>query len=93
MELQEHGHQDCDDAIEHESNLDDDIFKELVLILFLASEIVCVETPSDGIEPSSDHRDCDEVSEDKNIYKEQDKELSIPKANAVVDPRAMMVHV
>ena len=49
MELEEHGHQYCDDAIEHEADLDDYILEELVLVLLLAGEIVCIEAPRDGI--------------------------------------------
>ena len=39
------------------------------------------------------HCNCNEVCQHEDVYQEKEEELSIPKANAIVNPGAVVVHV
>ena len=45
------------------------------------------------VKPGINHCKGYKVCDNENIDQQQDKELAIPEANTVVDPRTMMVHV
>ena len=93
MELKEHGHQDCNDSVEHESDLDSDISCQHLLVLFLCAVVVGVEGPLDALEPGERHGYDDEVGDDQHVNEEQDEKFAVPKSNTVVNPGAMMIHV
>eukprot|EP00354_Favella_ehrenbergii_P001721 CAMPEP_0170461760 /NCGR_PEP_ID=MMETSP0123-20130129/7537_1 /TAXON_ID=182087 /ORGANISM="Favella ehrenbergii, Strain Fehren 1" /LENGTH=172 /DNA_ID=CAMNT_0010726845 /DNA_START=755 /DNA_END=1273 /DNA_ORIENTATION=- len=93
MELQEHGHEDSNDSVEHVGDLDDDVRDKLLLVLLATAEVVSVEGPLDGLEPGEGHGNGNEVSHDKHVDQEEDEELAVPEADAVVNPGAVMVHV
>ena len=47
----------------------------------------------DRLKPSESHGRSDPVRDDQNVDEKKYEELAIPEANAIVDPRAVMVHV
>ena len=93
VELEEHGHQDGDDAIEHEGDLDDDVLDQLLLVSILCAKVVCIERPLDTLKPGIGHGDDNKVGDNEHIDEEQDEEFAVPEAYTVIDPRAMMVHI
>lgn len=67
MEFEEHRHKDCDNAIQHESYLNDDIRNQFVLVFILCAEVICVEWPLNWLQPGERHRNDHEVSYDQYI--------------------------
>ena len=47
MELEEHGHQDGDDSVQHVSDLDDYIGDQHLLVLLFPAKVVSVKRPLD----------------------------------------------
>ena len=93
MKLQEHCHQDGNNAIEHVGYLDDDVRDKLLLVALFGTEVVGIEGPLDALEPGKAHRDDHEVGDDEDIDEEEDEKFAVPKANAIVDPGAVVIHV
>ena len=93
MEVEEDGHHDGDDAIEHEGHLDDDVLHEQLLVLVLRLKVVGIERPLDTLKPRNKHSDEDEIGEDFDVDKEQDEEFPVPKADAIVEKVAMVVKI
>ena len=92
MELEEHGDQNCNNSIQHECDLNEDVLGQSFLFDGLV-RLVAIEHPLDRVQPGIDHSKGYEVCDNENVDQQQDKEFSIPEANTVVDPRTMMVHV
>ena len=92
MELEEHGDQNCNYSIQHECDLDEDVLSQSFLFDGLI-RLVAVEHPLDRVKPGINHSKGYKVCDNENIDQQQDKELAIPEANTVVDPRTMMVHI
>ena len=93
MESEEHGHQYSCGRVEHVSNLNDNVFRKLGFIFRLCGIIISIKRPLNTLKPGIAHRDGDEVGDDENVNEEQDEEFTVPEANTVVDPWAVMVHV
>lgn len=93
MELKEHGHQDCDNSIEHESHLNNDVLDEYLTIFLPSAIIVCIERPLDTFQPGIGHGKNDIVGDNQNVNQEQNEKFAVPKPDTVVDPRTVMVHV
>ena len=64
-----------------------------MLVLFRGAKVIGVEGPLDAFKPGYRHSDADKIGDYQDVNQEQDEEFSIPKADAVVYPGAMMVHV
>ena len=45
------------------------------------------------LKPSITHRNCDVVSDDKNIDQQKNEKFPVPEADTVVDPWTMMIHI
>ena len=93
VELEEHGHQDSNDSIEHECDLNYNVLRQQLLILRLRAIVVRVETPLDALEPGVSHSHDDEVSDNKHVDQQENEKFAIPKSDTVIDPGAVMVHV
>ena len=92
MELKEHGDQNCNNSIQHECDLDEDVLSQSFLFDGLI-RLVAVKHPLYRVKPGINHCKGYKVCDNENVDQQQDKELAIPEANTVVDPRAMMVHI
>jgi len=55
--------------------------------------VVNIQAPANGIQPVPDQREEHEVSHEQYVDQEQKEVLPVPKAHAVVDPGAVVVHV
>ena len=64
-----------------------------MLVLFRGAKVIGVEGPLDAFKPGYGHSDADKIGDYQDVNQEQDEEFSIPKADAVVYPGAVMVHV
>ena len=93
MEAEEHRHQDGNDSIQHEGELDHDIGDQLLLVFLFGAEIVCIKAPLDRLKPGEGHSDGNEVGDDQHVDEKEDEEFAIPETDAVVDPRAVVIHV
>ena len=93
VELEEHSHQDRNDAIEHVGDLNHNVLYQLLLVSLLCAEVVCIEGPLDALEPGERHRNGHEVGHNEHVNEEQDEKFAVPKPNAIVDPGTVMVHV
>ena len=93
MELKEHRHQNGYDPIEHEGDLDDNILNEKLLILFLRTKVIRIKGPHNTFKPCDGHGYDDKIRENLDVEEQQQEKLSVPKSDAVVYPRAVMVHV
>ena len=93
MEFEEHSHKNGNDSVQHVGNLDHNIGHQRILVLLLCGEVVGVETPLDGIEPGKSHTHSHNVGDYEHVNEEKNEEFAIPEANAVVDPRTVVVHV
>jgi len=93
VELKEHGHQDGDDAVKHVCDLDHKVSDELLLVLVGLAEIVGVQGPLNRVDPRKKHRYCNKVGHEEHVDEEKDEEFAVPKADAVIDPWAVVVHI
>ena len=93
MELEEHRNQNGYDSIQHECDLNHNFGKEYCLRSILRSKVIGIQRPLDTLKPGERHSDYNEVGEYQHVDQQQDEELSIPEADTVVDPRAVVVHV
>ena len=64
VELEEHGHQDGNDAVQHVGYLDKQVRDQLLLVFLARAEVVGIEGPLDAFEPGEGHGDHDEVGDD-----------------------------
>ena len=55
--------------------------------------LVGVDGPLDALNPWSEHRKDNEDGGQLDVDEKQQEVLTVPEADAVVDPRAVMVHV
>jgi len=51
------------------------------------------EVPLDCANKRADHRECKEVKTAECIEKKEQEVLSVPEADAIVDPGTMMIHI
>jgi len=62
-------------------------------VAFLYVIVVDVQRPVDTLKPvvkeSNDH----EIRAQENVDQKQHEKFTVPKANAIINPRAVMVHV
>ena len=93
MEFEEHGHQDGDDTVKHEGDLDDDVLDQLLLVSILRAEVVCIQRPLDALKPGIGHGNDNKVGDYEDVDEKQDEKLAVPEPDAIIDPRAVMVHV
>ena len=64
MELEEHGHKDSDDPIEHVGHLDNKVLNQLFLVFGMSCEVVGVEGPLDAFNPGEGHSEGNVVGEE-----------------------------
>ena len=93
MEFEEHGDQYGYDSIEHVCHLNYYVFFESLHLFLISWVVVLVEHPCDAVKPSVCHREAHVVSHNENVDEEQYEEFTIPKADTVINPWAMVIHV
>ena len=93
MQPQKHCHEDTSSSIEHVSNLNHDVVDQDLLIFCFCRIVVNIHRPLNAFKPSITHRNCDVVSDDKNIDQQKNEKFPVPEADTIVDPRTMMVHI
>lgn len=90
MEFEECSHQACNDNVKDKRDHDHDVVTQIWIV---ARKEFVVKTPKDGLVKVVHHGQHCGVSDKEHINQEENKVLPVPKADAVVDPRAVMVHV
>ena len=90
MKLEESRHEARNNEIHHESANDQCLLGELGIIT--GKELI-IKTPLDRLVKVECHADCGNPGHDEDIYQKEQEVFAIPEANAIVDPRTMVVHV
>ena len=90
MEFQEGCNQKANHSVYYECEYDDDLGLQLIVIL--CYELI-LEAPLEHLIKVICHEGTSSVGDKKHIYEEEEELLAIPKANAVVNPRTVVVHV
>ena len=70
MEPEEHGHEDCNYAIEHVCHLNYQIFDQFLLVFGILGEVICIKGPLNALNPCISHGDYNKVSHQENIDEE-----------------------
>lgn len=90
MEFEESCHQNANDAVHNKCRHDEDAITKFVIVL--RYEFV-VEAPGYGLVKVVSHKQRRYVYYYQDVAQKEQEVLSIPKADAIVDPWTMMVHV
>ena len=93
VESKEHSDQYGNNSVQHVSYLDYYIFCEGFRVFFRFVVVVFVNHPVNAIEPCMSHREDYEVCDNENIDKKQYEEFAVPKADTVINPRAVVIHI
>jgi len=93
VEFQEESHQNGCHNVQTVTYLNYEGSDEFFFIILLNVEVVDVYLPLDGHEEVVPKTDGHEVAGNEHVDQQQDKELSVPKAHAIIYPRTMVVHI
>lgn len=93
VEPSEHCEQTGQQRNDEESYFDKHGLQQFILIVLVLCRIISVELPVYGVHEIESHCANDEITHREGVEQQQHEVFSVPESHAVVDPRAVMVHV
>lgn len=93
MELKEERYQECNEAVEYVAELNQQGAQEQLLVSLGLGQVECIDLPLYAHRKVIHHGDGDEVGGDEDVDEQEEEELAIPEADAIIYPGTVVVHV